>query len=359
MAFRYDGPNTVAQNLHPTMSVSPITIRGSIHGSLLPAGTSEFYVAHWDGQTLQSPAGVTPDLLLVTDASNIPDAALLGSRVLAFENAYTPQAQIDWSISYPDQVVNYHAGGIVVGSLGNDTITLWGNGDSMVEGGEGNDIIHTGTGNDIIASGKGNDIIDAGAGIDTVRLSGAITDYSHQVSDGHLQFTNTATSAVTTLSNVEIVGFGSQSIVIVDNQNDGNAMRLYEALLDRAPDAAGALYWLDQLDQGANPLDIANGFLNSQEFQAANTDASNTQFVGSLYEKALHRTVDADGAAYWEGQLTNGISRADVALAFVSSDEAVEKSQNVIVLNPGTTEPSTDITVVGQVPEDHSGHTMG
>lgn len=358
MAFNYNGPNTVAQNLHPTMSVSPIAIRGSIHATVLPSGTSEFYVAHWDGETLQAPAGVSPDLLLVTDSTNIPDAVLLGSKVLAFENAYTPQSQIDWTQTYPDQVINYHAGGIVVGSLGNDSITMWGNGNSMVEGGEGNDLVYTGSGDDTIASGKGNDTIYAGDGIDTVRLAGARENYSHHVlEDGSVQITNNTTSAVTTLFDTEIISFGTGgSLVITDDTEDAAAMRLYEVLLGRAPDADGAKFWLDTLDKGANPLEVIDGFLNSEEYSTTHGELSNSQFVNMLYEKALYRTPDQEGADYWENHLDNGASRRDIAYFFVSSDEATTNSKTVIELP----EPITEIEIIGQTPteDDHSDHDM-
>lgn len=358
MAFNYNGPNTVAQNLHPTMSVSPIAIRGSIHATVLPSGTSEFYVAHWDGETLQAPAGVSPDLLLVTDSTNIPDAVLLGSKVLAFENAYTPQSQIDWTQTYPDQVINYHAGGIVVGSLGNDSITMWGNGNSMVEGGEGNDLVYTGSGDDTIASGKGNDSIYAGDGIDTVRLAGARENYSHHVlEDGSVQITNNTTSAVTTLFDTEIVSFGTGgSLVITNNVSDASTMRLYEVLLGRAPDADGAKFWLGELDKGYNPYDAINGFLNSAEYLADNADISNNLFVNSLYEKALNRAADQEGADYWEALLNTGTSHAEVAYFFVSGAEAAAVSQSVIQLPT----PATEIEIIGQTPteDDHSGHAM-
>ncbi|MFB8831517.1 DUF4214 domain-containing protein [Azotobacter sp. CWF10] len=227
----------------------------------------------------------------------------------------------------------------VVGGAGNDTIITSGGNDSVV-GGLGNDSVSTGAGNDTIVSGLGHDTINAGNGFDVVKLNGDVDNFNlFDLDNGQLLVhskLNPISSA--TISNAEILSFetsdGTDNIVLVDNEADAVAMRLYEGLFDRDADIGGAEYWLDQLESGAVSLtDIANSFLNSEEFQA-NGELDDSAFVELLYENALNREADEAGKDFWVEQLEGGASRADVAISIVGSPEATETIDNVLII-PG------------------------
>lgn len=108
---------------------------------------------------------------------------------------------------------------------------------------------------------------------------------------------------------------------------------LYEAILNRATDEAGAAYWQQLLaNQNASPQDITAAFLRSPEaaqLQDASQQAGgalgqvDAEFITSLYETVLHRASDETGASYWQQLLTSGAaSRDDVTTAFWVSPEA-------------------------------------
>ena len=50
-------------------------------------------------------------------------------------------------------------------------------------------------------------------------------------------------------------------------------------------------------------------------------DLGDDEFIGALYHNVLERDADADGQAYWLGQLVGGVARYDVLEAFANSAE--------------------------------------
>ncbi|NNF53816.1 MAG: DUF4214 domain-containing protein [Acidimicrobiales bacterium] len=94
--------------------------------------------------------------------------------------------------------------------------------------------------------------------------------------------------------------------------------RLYSAAFLRAPDARGLQYW-STVD--ARLVDIAYAFSISDEFKNTYGVLSNEGFVDRMYRNVLQRPADANGAAYWNNLMTNGLSRAEVLLYFSDSAE--------------------------------------
>ncbi|AWN41719.1 DUF4214 domain-containing protein [Methylobacterium durans] len=98
---------------------------------------------------------------------------------------------------------------------------------------------------------------------------------------------------------------------------------LYDALLDRAPDALRFETYIRSVEKGASLHDIAASLLGSAEAQAHVGATGNADFVEQLYETALHRSGDPDGLSTYTQYLDQGGSRADVALIFAQSAENV------------------------------------
>ncbi|MDQ2850729.1 MAG: DUF4214 domain-containing protein [Actinomycetota bacterium] len=109
---------------------------------------------------------------------------------------------------------------------------------------------------------------------------------------------------------------------------DGNATevaRLYHTMLGRDPEFAGEAGWKSILASGqATPLDIANGFSGSMEFQTHYAQLNNNDFVSQLYQNVLGRPGDPGGQAFWVWRLDNGATRAEVGLGFSDSGEDVD-----------------------------------
>ena len=100
--------------------------------------------------------------------------------------------------------------------------------------------------------------------------------------------------------------------------------RLYNASFKRLPDAEKLAYWIDQFSSGRNTIRvIASSFLGSAEFkQRYGEDVSDITFVNTLYKNILGRDADVGGLIYWLGQLDSGAeTRYEVLLGFSESAE--------------------------------------
>lgn len=98
-------------------------------------------------------------------------------------------------------------------------------------------------------------------------------------------------------------------------------MRLYLAYFLRFPDYAGLQFWVGF--SATNPLtSISDAFAGSEEFQARYGSTTNAEFVQLVYQNVLGRAPDAAGAAFWEGELDSGArTRGQVMLNFSESEE--------------------------------------
>jgi hypothetical protein len=102
----------------------------------------------------------------------------------------------------------------------------------------------------------------------------------------------------------------------------GQVYRMYQATLDRAPDAVGYEGWVTQLYEGRVALaNFPNGFVNSGEFQRSYGGLDNAGFVELLYQNVLDRASDAGGRQGWLDAMASGTSRAGVVLGFSESAE--------------------------------------
>lgn len=102
--------------------------------------------------------------------------------------------------------------------------------------------------------------------------------------------------------------------------------RLYDTVLDRAPDDAGLTFWTNALRAGTGLDDLAEVFVASPEFRDRYGDVDQNGFVGLLYRNVLDREADAAGQAFWTDALASGrLDRDDVVLAFSESPEHVAK----------------------------------
>ncbi|HYI62290.1 MAG TPA: DUF4214 domain-containing protein [Acidimicrobiales bacterium] len=95
---------------------------------------------------------------------------------------------------------------------------------------------------------------------------------------------------------------------------------LYQQALDRNPDEAGRIYWIDRLRRGAMVTRIGSQIYGSDEFYAR-AGGTDDGFVTDLYARILHRAPDAAGLEFWRPQvLTRG--RPRVAADFLASSES-------------------------------------
>jgi Ca2+-binding RTX toxin-like protein len=205
-----------------------------------------------------------------------------------------------------------------------DVLYLTGAVDRIYDGG-GNDYVNLGAGNDLFAYTAGRDRIEGGAGLDAVALDVARGDVT--IARSGAAWTVAGTGIDLNLTGVERLQFRDQTVAIdlAAGQTTGAVYRMYEAALDRVPDAGGLRYWVAMVDGGASLKDIAGGFLNSPEFKTnVGANLSDAAFVDALYQNVLERPGEQAGLDYWTGLLASGAAtRSDVLIGFSESPENV------------------------------------
>jgi len=361
MSLQYDQPDSaesVTQSLQENPSISAASF-GAISQILnLESTTAQIVVGSWDGSgNVQAPVGLTPEMVVVdinqpfgtTVPVTIP-LELVQNKVWVFDT----DANVQVTFNTTERVIVMGNGNDEVtvlgdrnttldGGNGNDTLILSGGADS-VTGGNGNDSISAGAGNDTIVSGLGFDTVDGGLGFDVVQVASAVNQWTVVVDGSKVMLSGLAGTPNSVnsveMTNVEFISFGASlgnqnSIVITTAANNkDDAMRLYEAALDRSADQGGAQYWLDGLTAGSvNYVEVAGYFLGSSEYVGKYGTQTNTQFVQQTYQNAFDRSAEEAGLGFWVAALEGGASRAEVLAAIAGSTEAETTITNVVVVN--------------------------
>ena len=116
--------------------------------------------------------------------------------------------------------------------------------------------------------------------------------------------------------------------------------RIYTFVLDREPEAEGAAFWSDELYAFRRTgAEVAQGFIFSAEFESRNT--TDEQFVTILYKTFFGRDPEAEGMAFWLGQLSSGtMDRVAVANGFIFSQEWANKCAEYGIRSGGDIKPT-------------------
>lgn len=369
MSMQYEQPQPVAEvftELESNPSISQSTI-AAINSLIVPPGESTVVVGSFDGTTLVTPPGETPQMVVTTiDAPagtnvfiDIPPAAVQ-TPVWIFDTDANIRASFGTARASGVRTMANEPAGIsrvISSGNGNDDISVLDGGNTTIDGSDGNDIlilsegydsitgnvgndsIHAGAGNDTIVSGIGIDTVDGGLGFDVVQLAGNFNDWVATV-DGEIVNISGAPGSGNAVEaiNIDFISFtgatgNETSITVTYDETSADVMRLYQGLLDRSALQGGAQYWLNQVAEGESAVDIANQFLASPEYIAKYGTQTNTQFVQQVFENALDRQPQQAGLDYWVGQLDAGASRAQVGLEIINSPEGAEKIANVVLVN--------------------------
>ena len=110
-------------------------------------------------------------------------------------------------------------------------------------------------------------------------------------------------------------------------------IKLYEGLLGRQADYGGWTYWYGFLHAGVPQDSLVGGFIVSGEFSNRWGNPDNGTFVTEAYQFVLGRTPDTAGYNYWVGELSSGLSRAELLTSFVNSAEYTGASFALIQAN--------------------------
>ncbi|WP_425074087.1 DUF4214 domain-containing protein [Sagittula sp. S175] len=102
--------------------------------------------------------------------------------------------------------------------------------------------------------------------------------------------------------------------------------RLFGAVFDRAPGAAGFADWTKALANGGDLDAVVRGFTASAEFQIRYGNTTNAEFVTLLFQNVLDRPPAEAGLNAWVGLIEGGMTREQVVRAFMDTPEYVLKT---------------------------------
>jgi hypothetical protein len=195
-------------------------------------------------------------------------------------------------------------------------------------------------------------IFNGDGGHDTVMFDGPRAEYSLRVNgDGSLTAVDNgpAGDGTSQLLAIQYLQFTDQT-VFAENADNANIARLYSAAFNRVPDAAGLNFWEDiysnnisaavkssgyyialaQTNDGSG-VTIADGFIQSGEFQHLYGTLNDGQFITQMYENVLGRAPDTAGYNFWLGQMQAGTTQAMVLVGFAESPENTAKSGSWLI----------------------------
>jgi hypothetical protein len=229
-------------------------------------------------------------------------------------------------------------------------------GSGVINGGAGDDWLQGQGGNDTLHGGAGSDYLDGGGGVNTAAYDGAYRQYT--LSEDRLTVSGGPEGGSDILANIQRIQFADGYLAVSPTDTAGQVFRLYEATLDRFPDADGLANWTRALDGGTSLQSVADGFVQSQEFQGRYGGLDNAGFVTLLYQNVLHRLPDQGGLDNWVGLLNSGQdSRAQVVLGFSESQEDIAALAPAMHLGEWIGDPNAAEvlrlydTVLGRLPD--------
>ena len=113
------------------------------------------------------------------------------------------------------------------------------------------------------------------------------------------------------------------------SQLDRSAIsRLYFAAFDRSADLEGLDYWHEIHESGFGLNEIAQFFVNSDEFSNTYGAVDDEQFVDLVYQNVLGRPADKAGLTYWVQLLESGHTSGTILNGFAQSPEFELKTRD-------------------------------
>lgn len=168
-----------------------------------------------------------------------------------------------------------------------------------------------------------------GGAFQTIGSTSQLSLTDSTLSPGVYQYT--VTGSIASASSIEARSqfIGVTTTAVRPFALDGQVARLFEAYLDRTPDAGGMSYWLGRRATGESLADLSAHFEASSEFQQKFGNLSNNEFVQLVYSSVVGRAPDAAGLSYWVSQLDAGMSRGTLMIGFSEGPEFITLTNTV------------------------------
>lgn len=205
-------------------------------------------------------------------------------------------------------------------------------GDDTLSGGAGNDILIGGSGTNAAAGGTGVDTLV----ISGSRLAGSFTvgNGTSEVVGGvfvtSLQGDYTSGAETTSFTGIENINFVDGRLVRDPTDRAMQIARLYEAAFDHAADPMGLNYWIDVRKAGFSMDQIGDMFAGSADFATLYGGLDNSGYVTKLFNHVLNRAPDTSSFNTWVNALNTGTSRGTVLARFSEAPEFANRFQNEI-----------------------------
>lgn len=220
----------------------------------------------------------------------------------------------------------------LVGTDAGDTIS-GGNGEDTVAGGAGDDLLDGGNGKDTMTGDGGDDLVIGGNGVDCLVLDAAIDDVTLGQDEAGRTTATLPDGSVDTLESVEKLTLTDGFIFLNDAEAAGDlgfVTGLFYAALTREP-GPGIEFWMTKLDEGASRVKIAEQFVTSEEFEAILGAASDDEeFIRQMFREVIGREAGEGGLAHWSGRMAEGMTEAEVLVAFTQSEEYQTRIDDMI-----------------------------
>ena len=159
-----------------------------------------------------------------------------------------------------------------------------------------------------------------GAAPAVTTFSGNASQYTIAANANGFSVTDMLTGQSTQVAAGSRLRFADTAVGLDIDGNAGLVYRVYQAGFNRKPDLAGLGYWINQMDNGVTQRDVAASFVAGAEFAAlyGGANPTNLVYVTKLYNNVLQRAPEKAGLDYWVGIMDSGAANRGEVLAFFS-----------------------------------------
>ncbi|UTY58301.1 Ig-like domain-containing protein [Massilia sp. erpn] len=168
-------------------------------------------------------------------------------------------------------------------------------------------------------------LLNGGLGSDTATFTGKQADYLVRQYDGYVSVSSLATPAQRVdLLNVEQLQFADTTLTLEHRPELDLLAALYANVLGRQSDVGGFNFWGAFQSEGRLGMgEIALQMIISPEgvTHGYTLDGTAQHDLGTLYQAIFNRAPDAGGLAFWLEQMAHGMPLVQVAEYFLQSPE--------------------------------------
>ncbi|QGZ42430.1 uncharacterized protein DUF4214 [Pseudoduganella flava] len=288
---------------------------------------AEQFLAGVSAQTVQlaslAPVAAAHPAGTLAIGASTPFAAIIDARYITADSSLALTGT-GFTGVLGTATVALHGGGVLAGDQAHQDLTAYAGDATQVLAGGGDDTLRLAM--PAATSGSGTVTLHGGAGNDTAVFTGARADYDLAFHNGYvLVSAKAAPQALAQVVNVEQLQFADATVQVGADSTGAAVAGLYETVLGRQADLAGFTFWADRHAAGESWGALALGMLDSAEYRAGHDgltgDAAHD--IALLYQALLGRAPDAAGYAFWQAKLAGGASMEQVAGGFVMSVEMI------------------------------------